>query len=83
VNVFPTERDIQPCLDLLIIQYKPDKMIKYMFGHANFTKLYQLLQSLGKEAVDSTDLAKLLITEKGAYLFSGSDQAVRELRKHL
>ncbi len=33
MNAFPTEKDGQQCLDLLINQYKvPDKIIKNMFS---------------------------------------------------
>ncbi|MFC0560292.1 DEAD/DEAH box helicase [Halalkalibacter alkalisediminis] len=84
MNAFPTESDVQRCLDLLCNQYKvPEKIIKTMFGHTNFNRLNTLLTSLGKKRIDPTELTKMLIMEKGAYLFAGSDDAVRELRKHL
>ncbi|WP_095742907.1 DEAD/DEAH box helicase [Sediminibacillus massiliensis] len=84
MNAFPTERDIQQCLDLLWNKYKvPARTIRKMFGKASFTRLNQLLQSLGKESLDAKKLLAILIREKGAEFFSGSDEGIRELKKHL
>ncbi|WP_235988831.1 DEAD/DEAH box helicase [Aquibacillus kalidii] len=84
MNGFPSENDINECLTLLIDRYKvPEKIIKNLFGKTNLTKLNYLLKSLGESPMTTEALVRMLIAEKGAYLFSGSDEAVRELRKYL
>lgn len=84
MNAFPTEKDVQQCVDLLLNQYRvPDRIIKNMFGQTNFTRLNTLLKSLGKDTLDLKELTKMLIIEKGAYLFAGSGEEVRALRTHL
>ncbi|MEH7248586.1 DEAD/DEAH box helicase family protein [Neobacillus niacini] len=84
MNAFPTEQDIKTTLTLLIDEYKvPESIIKEMFGNQNYRKLNSILSSLQKNIVDTRELARMLIVEKGAYLFSGHDDAVRSLRSHL
>ncbi|WBL16871.1 DEAD/DEAH box helicase [Sutcliffiella sp. NC1] len=84
MNAFPSEQDIKTALELLIDKYKvPDSIIKVMFGQQNFINLNSILASLKKQTINTTELTKMLILEKGAYLFSGHDESVRSLRSHL
>ena len=53
MNAFPTEKDVQQCVEILLNQYQvPDRIIKNMFGQTNFTRLNTLLKSLGKDTLD-------------------------------
>lgn len=84
MNVFPSEQDIKMALSLLIDEYKvPDSIIKDMYGQQNFMNLNSILASLQKNTITIRELTKMLIIEKGAYLFSGHDDSVRSLRAHL
>jgi len=84
MNSFPSEQDVQQCLGLLHNIYNvPDKIIKNLFGKENFSQLNKLLVSFGKAKIDTKELTKMLILEKGTYLFSGSTPEVRELRSYL
>jgi hypothetical protein len=84
MNAFPTESDINNALELLLDYYKvPETTIKGLFGEENYTRLNNVLTSLGKNEVSPRMLARMLVIEKGAYLFSGSNNEVRALREHL
>jgi DNA repair protein RadD len=84
MNAFPSEQDIKTALTLLVDEYKvPDSIIKDMFGQQNYINLNSILGSLQKNTINTTELTRMLIIEKGAYLFSGHDDAVRSLRAHL
>lgn len=84
MKTFPSDEDIHLCLERLHTTYKvPDRIIKNLFSKENYTRLNRLLQSLDKEKIDMQQLAKMLIVEKGAELFSGSSAEVRELRSYL
>lgn len=84
MNAFPSETDINQMLALLIDHYQvPESIIKGMFGEQNYTKLNRLLDALGENQINIKELTRMLIIEKGAYLFSGSSEEVRELRDYL
>lgn len=84
MNAFATENDIKQALALLLNHYQvPPALIKSMFGESNYYKLNSLLDTLGENQVSIQDLTRMLLIEKGAYLFSGSDKEVRRLRNHL
>ncbi|MCT2537678.1 DEAD/DEAH box helicase [Aquibacillus koreensis] len=84
MKAFLSEIDVQICLDLLINKYKvPDKIMKKVIGQKNYNRLNKFLLSLGKNALDLTELTKMILHEKGVYFFSGSDDGIRELRKYL
>lgn len=84
MNAFPSETDINQTLALLVDHYKvPDSIIKAMFGEHNYFKLNRLLDNLGENQINIRELTRMLILEKGAYLFSGSSEEVRNLREHL
>ena len=84
MHAFPSESDVRQSLALLIDNYKvPESIIKNMFGEQNFKKLNQLLDSLGENQITLKEITKMLIFEKGAYLFSGSSEEARALREHL
>lgn len=84
MNAFPSETDINQILALLIDHYKvPESIIKGMFGEQNYFKLNRLLDALGENQVNMKELTRMLIIEKGAYLFSGSSEEVRQFREYL
>ncbi|WP_088034992.1 DEAD/DEAH box helicase [Evansella clarkii] len=84
MNAFPAESDINKALELLIDYYKvPDSIIKGLFGKENYRKLNTIMADLGEKGINTRELARVLIIEKGAYLFSGSSKEVRALREHL
>ncbi|UCZ53891.1 DEAD/DEAH box helicase [Bacillus shivajii] len=81
MNSFPSQQDVSRCLELLHDQYEvPDRLIKNLFGKKSFSRLNRLLDSLDREKVNTRELTKMLILEKGAHLFSGSSEAVRDLK---
>ena len=84
MNAFPSEKDIESTLTLLLDEYNvPESIIKDIFGQQNYINLNSILNSLDKDKVEIRELTRMLIIEKGVYLFSGHDEAIRSLRSHL
>jgi DNA repair protein RadD len=84
MNTFPTIQDVEKTVLLMVDHYKvPESIIKGLFGKHTYLKLNKLLSNLGKKQLNTRELVKMLILERGAYLFSGSDDEVRKLREFL
>ncbi|WP_078596335.1 DEAD/DEAH box helicase [Evansella clarkii] len=81
MNAFPTERDIRLTVQLLIEQYGVDKNFLAKFiGNENYEDLTYMLLNLEEGEMDVYKLARLIVINKGPYLFAGSNSVVRELR---
>ncbi len=81
---FPTDQDINQAVELLIDTYNvPDRFIKGLVGKEQISQLNRLLQDFSQETMEAYELAHLVVMQKGAELFSGHNQAVRDLRKFL
>lgn len=84
MNAFPTERDIRLTVNLLIEKYGVDHLMFVKFiGPQNFIELNGILLDLEEGELDVYQLARVIIINKGPYLFAGSNDAVRELRAFL
>ncbi|KGP70773.1 DEAD/DEAH box helicase [Pontibacillus yanchengensis] len=81
---FPTDDDISRVVALLIDTYHvPDRLIKGVMGKEQINQLNRMLQDFSQQTMGSYQMARLVVMQKGAEVFSGSGQAVRELRKFL
>jgi len=84
MNAFPTERDIRQIVNLLIDKYRVDQsMLVKFIGTENFIELNHMLLDLEEGEMDVYQLARMIVINKGPYLFAGSNDAVRELRAFL
>jgi DNA repair protein RadD len=84
MNAFPTERDIRQIVHLLIDRYGVDQsMLVKFIGNDNFIELNSMLSDLEEGEMDVYQLARMIVINKGPYLFAGSNAAVRELRAFL
>ncbi|ONK21273.1 hypothetical protein BLX87_22780 [Bacillus sp. VT-16-64] len=84
MNAFPTERDIRLTVNLLIEKYGVDhSMLVKFIGPQNFIELNGMLLDLEEGELDVYQLARVIVINKGPYLFAGSNDVVRELRAFL
>lgn len=84
MNGFPAVLDTEVALSLLIDKYEvPESLIKDLFGRDNYININSILESLGIESIDIRELTRMLIVERGPYLFSGHNESIRILRAHL
>ncbi|MER2191256.1 MAG: hypothetical protein ABS951_09865 [Solibacillus sp.] len=76
---FPYKNEIQQAVSLLVNYYKvPYKLLMRLVGEAHYEQLCSILDMLEEEK-----LAWILVAQRGSELFTGSGEAVRELRLHL
>jgi DNA repair protein RadD len=81
---FPNESEIETAAELLVQRYDVSPhLLGHLFGNDQRDQANKILPRLGGKKLDKLGLAKLLIRKKGADLFSGSDEPVRELRLRL
>lgn len=84
INEFPSERDIRQAVRLLIEKYKiEERMLRKLLGDDSFRELNQMLDALEENQIDTEKLARIIIVNKGPYLFAGSSEVVRQLRYEL
>ncbi|KAA0549791.1 DEAD/DEAH box helicase [Bacillus sp. BGMRC 2118] len=84
MSTIPNNQDVEKTVQLMVDHYKvPEPIIKGLFGKDTFLKLNMLLSNLGRNELNTQELVKMLILERGAYLFSGSNDEVRKLREYL
>ena len=84
MNAFPTERDIRITTKLLVDHYGiKQNLLKNIIGNNYLKNLNSMLNNLEEEHLDSYKLARLIIVNRGPYLFAGSSEAIRELRDTL
>src|SRR5690625_3182708 len=84
MNAFPTERNIRLVVNALIDKYEIDlNILKNFVGNQNFNDLNKMLKRLEEGEMDVYKLARLIIVNKGPYLFAGSNKPVRDFRRIL
>ncbi|MGD6846322.1 DEAD/DEAH box helicase [Rossellomorea aquimaris] len=78
---FLTENEIEQTVESLINVYKIDRnlLIKFI-GTDKYIKLNRMLMDLEVGAMDDYQLARMIVVEKGLFLFAGSNDVVRDLR---
>ena len=81
---FPIESEIRQTVHLLIDRFKVNltTLIKFI-GTDKYMQLNKMLVDLEEDEVDEYQLARMIVIDKGPYLFAGSNQVVRELRSYL
>ena len=81
---FPVENEIQQIINLLVYQYQiPHKLLLKLIGQDKLKRLDSILVNLGGNTLNSEQLARMFVIERGADLLSGSKEEIRELRMFL
>jgi superfamily II DNA or RNA helicase len=80
----PTPEQIKIAVDLLVDRYGiSSQLLGKLYGENNFDEAKKLYRSVSKETCNAKKQAELLISKKGATLFAGSDEAVKQLRRKI
>jgi DNA repair protein RadD len=84
MNAFPTESEIRQTVHNLLDRYKVNVnlLIKFI-GTEKYLQMNNMLLDLEEGEIDDYQLARMIVIEKGPYLFAGSNDTVRELRAFL
>ena len=78
---FPYENEIQQLVSLLINQYKISRnLLIRLVGEEKYNNIKSVLSELGEGDLTNETLARMFIVDRGAELFSGSSEPIRELR---
>ncbi|WP_107841253.1 DEAD/DEAH box helicase [Metasolibacillus meyeri] len=81
---FPYENEIQQAVSLLINYYKvPYRILINLIGEEHYEQLSSILDTLGEDQLSEEKLARILVVQRGSELFTGANEAVRELRLHI
>lgn len=84
MNTFITEKEIRQVVYTLIDRYDVyEKTLIQFLGTEKYKQVSRMLDSLEEGKLDKYQLARMVVIEKGSFLFSGSDKAIRELRSYL
>jgi DNA repair protein RadD len=84
MNAFPTESEIRQTVHSLLDRYKVNaSLLKKFIGIEKYLELNNMLLELEEGELDEYQLARMIVIEKGPYLFAGSNDTVRELRAYL
>ncbi|WP_394578736.1 DEAD/DEAH box helicase [Cytobacillus firmus] len=78
---FLTENEIKHTAETLINVYKIDRnlLIKFI-GTDKYKQMNRMLGDLKEGKMDDYQLARMIVLEKGMFLFAGSNDTVRDLR---
>jgi len=80
----PTLEQIKEAASLLVDRYGiTPHLIKKLYGERHFDAVKQLYQIAGNETCDVKKQAELLISKKGALLFAGNEEPVKQLRRKI
>ncbi|MGM0840271.1 MAG: DEAD/DEAH box helicase [Bacillota bacterium] len=84
MKTFITEMEIRQTVHILIDKYKVSEtmLIKFL-GADKYLQINKMLVDLEENDLDHYQLARMIVIEKGSFLFSGSNNNVRELRSFL
>jgi DNA repair protein RadD len=84
MNAFPTESEIRQTVHNLLDRFKVNVnlLIKFI-GTEKYIQMNNMLLDLEEGEIDEYQLARMIVIEKGPYLFAGSNDTVRELRAFL
>ena len=78
---FPYENEIQQLVSLLINQYKISRnLLIRLVGEEKYSNIKSVLSELGEGDLTNETLARMFVVDRGAELFSGSSEPIRELR---
>lgn len=81
---FISEADIRQAVFLLIEKYHVNRnMLIQFIGEESFAQINKMLVLLEEGEIDLFQLARMIIINKGPYLFAGCNNAIRELRAYL
>lgn len=81
MNRFPYENEIQQLVSLLINQYKISRnLLIRLVGEEKYSNIKSVLSELGEGDLTNEMLARMFVVDRGAELFSGSSEPIRELR---
>lgn len=84
LNTFLTENEIRQTVNILIDKYNvSDTMLIKFLGTDKYLQINKMLNDLEEDDLDKNKLARMVVIEKGTYLFSGSNNNIRELRSYL
>lgn len=84
MTAFISEADIRQTIFLLIEKYQVNNnMLTRFIGEENYIQINKMLVKLEEGEMDQSQLARTIIINKGPYLFSGSNNTIRELRSCL
>jgi DNA repair protein RadD len=78
---FLTEKEIKQTVESLINVYKIDRSLLIKFiGTDKYIQMNRMLMDLDEGVLDDYQLARMIVIEKGLFLFAGSNDVVRDLR---
>lgn len=78
---FPYENEIQQLVSLLINHYQISrKLLIRLVGEEKYNNIKSVLSELGEGDLTNEMLARMFVVDRGAELFSGSSETIRELR---
>lgn len=81
MHIFPSDDEVKEAVNLLVNRYGISRqLLNQLFGKEQEELANSVLQHLGERRLETQDVARLLILQKGSALFSGSDEHVVELR---
>ena len=81
MEIFPNEQEIDQAADLLANKYNISaQLLGQLLGKTQRDQANALLQKLGHNRLDKSQVARLLVLRKGPELFTGRTASVRDLR---
>ncbi|MDQ0352200.1 superfamily II DNA or RNA helicase [Alkalibacillus filiformis] len=84
MSSYLSNKEIDQAVGLLINTYQvPNRIIQGLLGRENIKEISRHYKTFKGGTLSSEELARMVVIEKGAELFKGSGQAVRQLREHL
>ncbi len=85
MDIFPNENETALAASLLVEKYNiSGQLLGKLLGNKQMTAASKyIVRKIGNKNPDRLDIAKRLVRRRGAELFGGSNEAVRELRKRL
>ena len=84
MKISPNLEEVELAADLLVNRYNVSaQVLGQLFGTKDRDQANDVLKHLGGQKLDRLKIAKLHILRKGATLFGGSDQKVKDLRQRL
>lgn len=81
---FLTENEIEQTVESLINVYKIDRSLLIKFiGTDKYIQMNKMLLNMNEGLMDDYQLVRMIVIEKGLFLFAGSNDIVRDLRSLL
>lgn len=84
MRIFPTDNEVEQAATLLVEHFGVSaQLLGQLFGIEQRDQANSILQALGGSRLGATDVARLLIRQKGPGLLSGAKEITQSLRLHL